>query len=43
MLHHALNVPHDEIGLLYSARTPDEFAYEQEFRALAEARRIELE
>lgn len=43
MLHHALNVPHDEIGLLFSARTPAEFAYEQEFRSLAEARRIELE
>jgi ferredoxin-NADP reductase len=43
MLHHALNVPHDEIGLLFSARTPAEFAYEQEFRALAEAHRIELE
>jgi NAD(P)H-flavin reductase len=43
MLHHALNVPHDEIGLLFSARTPAEFAYEQEFRALAEGHRIELE
>ena len=32
-----------QIGLLFSARTPAEFAYEQEFRALAEARRIELE
>jgi ferredoxin-NADP reductase len=43
MLHHALNVPHDAIGLLFSARTPGEFAFEQEFRSLAEARRIELE
>jgi len=43
MLHHALNVPHDEIGLLFSARTPAEFAYEQEFRSLAAANRIELE
>jgi NAD(P)H-flavin reductase len=43
MLHHALNVPHDAIGLLFSARTTVEFAYEQEFRALAEAHRIELE
>jgi ferredoxin-NADP reductase len=43
MLHHALNVPHDAIGLLFSARTPAEFAYEQEFRSLAEARQIELE
>ena len=43
MLHHALHVPHDAIGLLFSARTPGEFAYEQEFRSLAVAREIELE
>jgi ferredoxin-NADP reductase len=43
MLHHALHVPHDEIGLLFSARTPAEFAYEQEFRSLADAGQIELE
>jgi ferredoxin-NADP reductase len=43
MLHHALNVPHEAIGLLFSARTPAEFAYEQEFRSLAAANRIELE
>ena len=43
MLHHALNVPHEAIGLLFSARTPAEFAYEQEFRSLAAAKRIELE
>jgi glycine betaine catabolism B len=43
MLHHALLVPHDEIGLLFSARTPAEFAYEPELRALAVAGRIELE
>jgi NAD(P)H-flavin reductase len=42
MLHHALAIPHRQIGLYYSARTPDEFAYEQEFRALAGAGRIEL-
>ena len=42
MLHHALEIPHDEIGLFYSARTPDEFAYESEFRALARQGRIEL-
>jgi ferredoxin-NADP reductase len=29
-------------GLLYSARTPDEFAYEDEFRALARTGRIDL-
>ena len=43
MLHHALNVPHEAIGLLFSARTPAEFAYEQEFRSLAAAHQIELE
>jgi glycine betaine catabolism B len=42
MLRHALELPHARIGLFYSARTPDEFAYEEEFRALANARRIEL-
>src|SRR5439155_3399798 len=35
MLHHALTIPRGQIGLFYSARTPDEFAYEEEFRALA--------
>lgn len=43
MLHHALTVPHDEIGLLYSARTPSEFAYERELRSLADQGRIELQ
>lgn len=43
MLHHALNVPHEAVGLLFSARTPAEFAYEQEFRSLAAAHQIELE
>jgi ferredoxin-NADP reductase len=42
MLRHALLVPHDAIGLLYSARTLSEFAYERELRALAGAERIEL-
>lgn len=42
MLHHALAIPHDQIGLFYSARTPDEFAYESEFRALAREGRIEF-
>ena len=42
MLHHALAIPHEQIGLLYSARTPDEFAYEEELRALARGGRIEL-
>jgi ferredoxin-NADP reductase len=43
MLHHALNVPHDAIGVLFSARTPSEFAYESELRSLEEAGKIELE
>jgi ferredoxin-NADP reductase len=42
MLHRALAVPHDDVGLLYSARTPEEFAYEDEFLALARAGRIAL-
>jgi ferredoxin-NADP reductase len=42
MLHHALAIPHEQIGLWYSARTPDEFAYEAELRALAREGRIEL-
>jgi len=42
MLRHALGIPHDRIGLFYSARTADEFAFESEFRALAEAGAIDL-
>jgi len=42
MLRHALAVPHDNIGVFHSARTPDDFAYANELRALADARRIEL-
>jgi NAD(P)H-flavin reductase len=42
MLRHALTIPHRNIGLFYSARTPDEFAYEQELRSLAIAGDIEL-
>jgi ferredoxin-NADP reductase len=42
MIHHALAIPHFEVGLVYSARTPDDFAFEDEFRALARAGRIEL-
>jgi ferredoxin-NADP reductase len=42
MLHHALAIPHDAIGFLYSARTPDEFAYEAELKGLAASGRIEL-
>jgi NAD(P)H-flavin reductase len=42
MLCHALVVPHDSIGVFYSARTPDDFAYENQLRGLAGAGRIEL-
>ena len=42
MLRHALVVPHRNIGLFYSARTPDEFAFERELRELAGAGEIEL-
>ncbi len=42
MLRHALYVPHREIGLFYSARTPADFAYEAELRALAGEGKIEL-
>jgi ferredoxin-NADP reductase len=42
MLRHALTLPHRAIGLFYSARTPDEFAYEDELRALAAGGQIEL-
>jgi ferredoxin-NADP reductase len=42
MLRHALSIPHREVGLFYSARTPDEFAYEAELHSLARAGRIEL-
>jgi NAD(P)H-flavin reductase len=42
MLRHALAIPHREVGLVYSARTPDEFAYQDELRALAREGRIEF-
>jgi NAD(P)H-flavin reductase len=42
MLRHALVLPHRNIGLFYSARTPDEFAFEDELRRLAAAGDIEL-
>ena len=42
MMQRALHLPHRNIGLFYSVRTPDEFAYEQELRGLAEAGEIEL-
>jgi glycine betaine catabolism B len=42
MLRHSLTVPHDAIGLMYSARLPEEFAYADEFRAMAASGTIEL-
>ena len=42
MLHHALTLPHEGLGVYYSARTPEEFAYEDELKALAGAGRIEF-
>ena len=42
MMHRALHLPHRNIGLFYSVRTPDEFAYEEELRGLAHAGEIEL-
>jgi NAD(P)H-flavin reductase len=42
MMQRALHLPHRNIGLFYSVRTPDEFAYEEELRALAERGEIEL-
>jgi ferredoxin-NADP reductase len=42
MLRHALTIAHADIGLFYSARSPDEFAYESEFRALATSGQIQL-
>lgn len=42
MLRHALAIPHRDIGLFYSVRTPEEFAFEAEFRSLANVGTIAL-
>ena len=42
MMRHAIGLRRHRIGLLYSARTPAEFAYEGELRRLAEEGHIEL-
>jgi ferredoxin-NADP reductase len=43
MMRHALATPIGRrIGLLYSARTPEDFAYERELRELAASGKIEL-
>ena len=42
MLRHAITVPHEAIGLMYSARLPEEFAYADEFRAMSDRGTMEL-
>ena len=42
MLRQALSMRFASLGVLYSARTPDDFAYEDELRALAAEGRVEL-
>jgi NAD(P)H-flavin reductase len=42
MMQRALHLPFRNIGLFYSVRTPEEFAYEDELRALARGGEIEL-
>lgn len=42
MLRHALNVPHDSVGVMYSARLPEEHAYAAELQAMADTGAIEL-
>jgi ferredoxin-NADP reductase len=42
MLRHAHGLPHQKLGLFYSARTPDDFAYEGELWALADRGDLEL-
>ena len=42
MLRHSVTVPHSAIGLMYSARLPEELAYAEELRAMAGAGTIEL-
>jgi ferredoxin-NADP reductase len=42
MLRHAVQIPHDEIGMMFSARSPEEFAYANELQTMARAGTIEL-
>ena len=42
MLRHAITMPHEAIGLMYSARLPEEFAYAGELRSMADAGTLEL-
>jgi len=42
MLRHAVQDPRNHVTMIYSARTPDEFAYQDELQRLAQAGRIGL-
>lgn len=42
MIRYALELPHEALGLMYSARSPEEFAFASELRELADAGTIEL-
>jgi NAD(P)H-flavin reductase len=42
MLRHALTIVHRNIGVFYSARTPEDFAYERELHGLAQTGQIVL-
>ena len=42
MLRHAVRDPRNHVTMIYSARTPDEFAYQDELQMLAQAGRIGL-
>jgi ferredoxin-NADP reductase len=42
MIHHALDASQRALGLFYTARTPDEFAYQEELLTLARSGRLEL-
>jgi ferredoxin-NADP reductase len=43
MLRHALRDPRNEVSMVYSARTPDEFAYQEELQALSRTGRLDLQ
>jgi NAD(P)H-flavin reductase len=42
MMRHALARPHSQVGLVYSARTPDDFAFLEEFQSLAKSGHIDF-
>lgn len=43
MLRHAVRDSRNDVAMVYSARTPDEFAYHEELQALSKQGRIELQ